>query len=149
MQRIQSMTRRYRFLLCAAFIASPAEAQPRLGDDEWMSRFRDFVKSLTRSLMRLATARLMFHDGTACKRIGENLMSSRQRAEKNGWPGALISLLTPRHCGCRSSRTVAKGEYLDLALTNLISHQFWRIDSIRLRHSKGKASAPSGWLYPI
>jgi len=45
MQQIQSMTRRYWFLLCAVFVASPAEAQPRLGDDEWMSRFRDFVKS--------------------------------------------------------------------------------------------------------
>jgi hypothetical protein len=41
----------------------------------------------SRRTRQITTARLMFHDGTVCKRIGENLMSSRQNAETGG-PGS-------------------------------------------------------------
>jgi hypothetical protein len=45
MQDLHPVTRRYWLALCAALVPSFAPAQPRLGDDEWMKRFRDFVKS--------------------------------------------------------------------------------------------------------
>jgi hypothetical protein len=37
-------TRRGWFVLLLALLPKAAIAQPRLGDDEWMKRFRDFVK---------------------------------------------------------------------------------------------------------
>jgi hypothetical protein len=45
MQSFLPTTRRCWFALCLALVPSLAPAQPRLGDDEWMKRFRDFVKS--------------------------------------------------------------------------------------------------------
>jgi len=41
----QFMTRRCWLVLFAALVPSSALGQPKLGDEEWMRGFRDFVKS--------------------------------------------------------------------------------------------------------
>jgi hypothetical protein len=38
-------TRRRWFALLAVIVPMSLSAQPKLGDDEWMKRFRDFVRS--------------------------------------------------------------------------------------------------------
>jgi hypothetical protein len=38
------MTRRMSFALIFTLMSRNAFAQPKLGDEEWMRRFRDFVK---------------------------------------------------------------------------------------------------------
>jgi hypothetical protein len=38
------MTRRMSFALIFTLLSQRAFAQPKLGDEEWMRRFRDFVK---------------------------------------------------------------------------------------------------------
>jgi len=38
------MTRRMSFALIFTLLSTNAFAQPKLGDEEWMRRFRDFVK---------------------------------------------------------------------------------------------------------
>lgn len=38
------MTRRMSFALICTLLSRNAFAQPKLGDQEWMHRFRDFVK---------------------------------------------------------------------------------------------------------
>jgi len=42
---VQLTTRRHWFVLLIAVLPNAVMAQPKLGDDEWMKRFRDFVKS--------------------------------------------------------------------------------------------------------
>jgi hypothetical protein len=40
----RAMTRRMSFALIFTLLSRNAFAQPKLGDEEWMRRFRDFVK---------------------------------------------------------------------------------------------------------
>ena len=40
----RAMTRRMSFALIFTLLSGNAFAQPKLGDEEWMRRFRDFVK---------------------------------------------------------------------------------------------------------
>ena len=42
---MQLTTRRHWFVPLIAVLPNAVMAQPKLGDDEWMKRFRDFVKS--------------------------------------------------------------------------------------------------------
>jgi len=42
---VQLTTRRRWFVLLLAVLPKAAIARPTLGDDEWMRRFREFVKS--------------------------------------------------------------------------------------------------------
>ena len=47
------VTRRMCFSLFAGLFTLPAFAQPKLGDEQWMRRFRVFVKSFNAFVERL------------------------------------------------------------------------------------------------
>ena len=44
-EAVQPTTRRKWFVLLGSMVLPTAVAHAKLGDDEWMKRFRDFVKS--------------------------------------------------------------------------------------------------------